>query len=38
LVVPHAFEGEYRLLSGTGEARGEHRADRPLNAIIRLPR
>jgi GH35 family endo-1,4-beta-xylanase len=34
LVVPHAFEGEYRISCEGVDVHGEHSADRPLTAMI----
>lgn len=34
LMVPHAFEGEYRISVGNTELRREHLVDRPLTAVI----
>ena len=34
VVVPHAFEGDYRLSAGGVEISGEHTPDRPLDAMI----
>jgi GH35 family endo-1,4-beta-xylanase len=34
LVVPHAFEGDYRISVDGIEFRGEHSVDRPLTAMI----
>ena len=36
VVVPQAFEGEYRLTANEVEQRGEHSARRPLEAVIRV--
>jgi GH35 family endo-1,4-beta-xylanase len=34
LVVPHAFEGEYRISAGGTESTREHAVDRPLVAVL----
>jgi endo-1,4-beta-xylanase len=34
VVVPHAFEGEYRLTAGGASVRGDHSPDRPLDTMI----
>jgi GH35 family endo-1,4-beta-xylanase len=36
VVVPHAYEGEYRITANGVEQRGEHRVQRPLEAVVRL--
>jgi GH35 family endo-1,4-beta-xylanase len=36
VVVPEAFEGEYRITANGVEQRGEHSARRPLEAVIRV--
>jgi GH35 family endo-1,4-beta-xylanase len=38
LVVPHAFEGDYRISVEGIESRGEHSVDRPLTAMIVIGR
>ena len=38
LVVPHAFEGDYRLFVGGIEFRREHSVDRPLTAVLVVAR
>lgn len=34
LVVPHAFEGEYRISSGDASMKGDHSPQQPLNATL----
>jgi endo-1,4-beta-xylanase len=36
VLLPHAYEGEYRLTANGVEIRGEHRANRPLEVVIRM--
>jgi len=36
VVVPNAYEGEYRITANGVEQRGEHSARRPLEAVIRV--
>jgi GH35 family endo-1,4-beta-xylanase len=38
LVVPHAFEGNYRIFVGGIELRREHSVDRPLTAVLVVAR
>ena len=38
VVVPQAFEGEYRISAGSAEVRGEHSAAKPLEAVLMVRR
>jgi len=38
VVIPHAFEGEYRISAGSTELMREHSPDRPLAAVLVVPK